>query len=729
MKHTRRHFLQTTLVTASEIGLLKNTAWPEQAPAISPAPASRSEQTSSGIRRPAWMRNGIIAASAMESLTFIVRRGGQAINEAKLWHAERSEENVRKMKDAGVNVVVTNLLKGFGLQAEGEDIEATRQFTAIAHRHGLRVFGYVGSTMMYETLFNEEPKAREWMQKDEHGHPVYYPRDQTFRYAACRNTPGYQAYLEKIMKVGLEDVKLDGIHFDQMMWWSEPHSCREPNCQKQFLEFLREQYPDPQQAKLRFGFSDFDEVIPPPFLGEWAAPLDFPKLDNPLMQEWAKFRAASLAQRCHEYDKFIHQQGRDFAMIYNPPMDPTRNVGFLNGVDYEQLLEHGDAIWTEERNVPEWTSDGRLISRIRSYKAARAMGQTVFVWQRLGGEYPAEPRLPQYNRVYNQGSLALRLGESLAYNDANLGVIAGADAEGSDNIPPVLRDYVHFFQSHLKDLVNTSEVVDVAILRSFASTQFNPSESNYSTVLFEQVLIQSKIPFGLIFDRHLENLDRYKVLVLANQDALSDAQIDAIREFVKKGGGLVATEETSLWTDWRLWRGIFGLADVFGIKVPLDNTVPNKPLQRKFGKGRVVYVPRIEPATDTPPPHVNVAISPEYWTLPANHQDLADSVKWASNNSLSAVIDAPAWVTMELTEQKMSNTLLLHLLNFKAGQAVQNIPVRVRMPGGYRLRDAAIGVPGASSDLPLQCSNVDDEVSFTIPRLDVYVLVTLKLEK
>lgn len=727
MKHTRRHFLQTTLATVSELGLMKNVAWPEQGHTSALAFAPLGEQSRTAIGRPAWMRTGIVAASAMESLTFIVRRGGQSANEAKLWYAERSEESVRKMKDLGVNVLVTNLLKGFGLRAEGEDIEATRQFTEIAHKHGLRVFGYVGSTMMYETFFKEEPDARNWMQRDELGHPVYYPRDQTFRYAACRNSPGYKMFIDKVIRVGIEDLKLDGIHFDQMMWWPEPLSCREANCQEQFSAFLRNNYSNPHRAQLRFGFTEVDQIAPPPFHSFWAPPLNFAKLDNPVMQEWARFRAASLAQRCGEYDEFIHRLKPDAAMIYNPPMDPTKNMGFQYGIDYPQLLQHGDAIWTEEANTPKWTSDGRLVSRIRSYKIARSMGQTVFLWQRLGGPYPAEPKLSAGSEGYNEGSLALRLAESIAYNDANLGVIAGADAGGNDDVPPVIQDYVRFFKDHLSDLIETSEIVDVAILRSFASTQFNPAESNLSTTLFEQVLIQSKIPFGVIFDRDLDSLKRYKVLVLANQDALSDQQIEAIRLFVKNGGGLVATEHTSLLTDWRLWRGEFGLRDVFGIALPSESFVSSRPIRRTFGMGRVVYVPRIEPATKLPEARIDSTIPSDLWMLPKNHQDLAEAVKWASRDKLSASIDAPEWITCQLAEQKRSGTWLLHLLNFRPEQPIKNIQVRVRIPEGLELQKVALAVPGKSDDQPVRHLQAGEIVTFAVPELHVYALVTMRL--
>ncbi|MEX2757483.1 MAG: hypothetical protein Q6365_019050, partial [Candidatus Sigynarchaeota archaeon] len=47
---------------------------------------------------------------------------------------------------------------------------------------------------------------------------------------------------------------------------------------------------------------------------------------------------------------------------------------------------------------------------------------------------------------------------------------------------------------------DTGSLADAAVLRSFNSVEFNPGKCNVSTVLFEQTLIQSKIPFAIIFD-------------------------------------------------------------------------------------------------------------------------------------------------------------------------------------------------------------------------------------
>ena len=54
--------------------------------------------------------------------------------------------------------------------------------------------------------------------------------------------------------------------------------------------------------------------------------------------------------------------------------------------------------------------------------------------------------------------------------------------------------------------------------------------------------------------------------MLANVSCLSDAQCDAIRAYVAKGGSVVAAYETSLKTETGKARAEFGLADVLGAK-------------------------------------------------------------------------------------------------------------------------------------------------------------------
>ena len=78
---------------------------------------------------------------------------------------------------------------------------------------------------------------------------------------------------------------------------------------------------------------------------------------------------------------------------------------------------------------------------------------------------------------------------------------------------------------------------------------------------------EEHLPITLITDLDLraERLAPYKVLILPNAAALSDAQVATIRQFVQNGGGLVATCETSLFDELGHPRANFALADLFGV--------------------------------------------------------------------------------------------------------------------------------------------------------------------
>ena len=663
---------------------------------------------------------------------FQIRRGGQETDITAQWKLERTEQSVRRLKELGVTLVLTSLHKAAGLKAEAEEIEANRQFTRLAHQYGLKVGGYVGATMAYETFFQEEPDARHWVQTDEFGRPLYYSNDQTFRYVACRNNPGYRAFVKKVLRLGVEDMQLDLIHFDQMSWWPEPLSCRCQYCQAEFREFLRHRYTD-EQRMARYGFNLFD-LAPPPYNARTGA-IQLTDLHNPLMQDWAYFRAANLARNFAEYDEYIRGMRPDVAVEGNPNVNPGTNLGFRSGIDYAQILRTADIFWSEEPNQASWTSDGRLVSKIRSFKIARGMDRSLFIY--TGGRYGAQsPESPP----------ELRIAEAMAWNGVNLGMVGDLAANGTD-LTPAAQRYVKFFHEHVKDLAGARSLANVAVLRSFPSIEFNPARANVSTVLFEQTLIQSRVPFDIIFEPHLKDLSRYKVLVLADQDALGDDAVSQIRAFVQNGGGLVATEDTSLLTDWRLRRGKFALADVLGLDRPPLTTVPttarlaggfeapsqttqpgwDRPVQHAFGAGRSVYIPRIEPSTPPPPAQINYNFGNQYWTLPKNYKDLLSAVEWASDGRLAAGVDAPPSVAAELIARKDSNTWLLHLVNYDFTHPVSGIAVRLRIPAGMKVAEASVESPDFDARETLAATVHDEVASFRVPRLQVYDLVQVKL--
>jgi hypothetical protein len=707
----RREFLAVTAAAPLSFQLAYNNA---------PIPPQAAlAQLSRSSNPPLWVRQGIVAASNMEALSFVRCRGGEETNYAEEWRADLCDATVRTLLSQGVNLIIVTLHKGAGLKTEAQDIAVAREFVGVAHRRGLRVGGYVGATVFYETLEAEEPESKDWKQIDELGHPVYYAPEQTFRYMACRNNPGYLAYIKKVLKVGVQDLRMDMIHFDQMMWRSAPASCHCTYCRKQFREFLKSRYPA-RLALQRFGFERVELLDIPPFGGD---SLRFAEVSNPLMQEWALFRAWSLAERYKELTDYIRSLNPETAVQGNPTMNLDENVGFLYGVDYGQLLEGGDMIFSEEPNQPVvWTEDGRLVSQIRTYKGARSMGKSVWVWQVVTRD-PENEYFPKWG----EGAIERGLSEALAYNDRNLGVVAGWDV-AANTIPEEAKPYIDLFYKRSKDLVNTKTVADVAVLRSYASTAFSPGRSNVSTMLFEQSLIEAKIPFAIIFDRHLHDLSAYKVLGLADQDALSDTQVASIRNFILAGGSVVAIGRTSLLNEWRLRRPKFALADVLGVDKPPADGEANTPRRRDVGLGRAVYIPRIEPAIEPPPRQLAYAFPNHYWHLPKNYEDLVASIQWAARYRLSAEVRAPRWVTIELARQERG-PLLLHLVNYKPKEVINDIRAIICPPARFRVKEAVLVTPEHLAEQKLAFEPDQGGVSMVIPSMRVYALVTMSLEE
>lgn len=82
-----------------------------------------------------------------------------------------------------------------------------------------------------------------------------------------------------------------------------------------------------------------------------------------------------------------------------------------------------------------------------------------------------------------------------------------------------------------------------------------------------EALLRSHTPFDVIDDQALESepLDRYQAILLPNVACMSDAVAARLREYVRTGGRIFATFETSAFDDAGIRRGNFALADLFGV--------------------------------------------------------------------------------------------------------------------------------------------------------------------
>jgi hypothetical protein len=281
-------------------------------------------------------------------------------------------------------------------------------------------------------------------------------------------------------------------------------------------------------------------------------------------------------------------------------------------------------------------------------------------------------------------------------------------------------------------------------------------------------------------------LQDFKVLALPNITSLSDAQCQQLKAFVDKGGGLVATHETSLNDDRGQRRKDFGLAELFGASFAgnvispqqnayLDLEDHSHPLLAGLADaGRMIHgemrveirtapglraplmtVPTYpdlpmeevyvrDPKTDIPGVMLRsvgsgrVAYFPwdidrTFWDVmsPDHGVVLGNAVRWAANEDQPLSVQGPGLIDVALWKQQSSITA--HLVNFSnpmmmKGPFREILPigpqrVRVRLPDGAKAQDVKFLVSAAKA----QWRQSGAWIETTTPPIGLHEVVAIDL--
>ena len=307
-----------------------------------------------------------------------------------------------------------------------------------------------------------------------------------------------------------------------------------------------------------------------------------------------------------------------------------------------------------------------------------------------------------------------------------------------------------------------------------------------------QALVEARIPFEMVHDRLLDGaqLAPFKTLILPNVVALSDAQCAQLADFVRRGGGLVATHESSLSDEWGEPRSDFGLRDLFGVSFvarrpgPVRNAylrleheaAPGHPLlrgledapriihgafqldvkaNRPFPTPPVTLIPAYpdlpmekvyprQPRTDIPQVFLSqvgagrVAYFPwdidrTFWeVLAVDHLKLMrNAVTWATDEEPPVTVTGPGVLDVTLWQQAESVTV--HLVNLTNPMLMKG-PVRELLPVGeqrvrVRLPDGrrVRGVRLLVSGSAASFRQSGDTLELTVPSIRAHEVIAVDL--
>jgi hypothetical protein len=633
-----------------------------------------------------------------EPLDFLLRRGDHFDNEPDRYAQMGDPENIKRMADAGVRYAMIYFYKGFGLEYERPSMSQAKRIADELHKNGIKVGLYIGGTMFTETLYRELPKAKNWEQRNQDNHWVPYGL-QTYRHYACPNEPAYRDYLKRILKIGMKDLHADQIVFDNLMLQPEPDSCRCPRCIAAFHDFLRHKYPTKEAVMRRFGLPDVDWIK----VNEWdnqTQPDGIAALNDPVLQEWVRFRCESLAHYADDLADYVKSLNPNVAVLMNIKGVYSWNRYWANAVYHPLYAGHVDilAFDTGGYDARIDAKTGALVSQIRSYKMARDIGASCDA--PLGDELLAAQQM------------------AFGYEAPVAGYAGSPWMAARSGTTPILEFYRNYFQRYY---TGTRNVADVAVLRNWPSMAYSINATYVPATLMEQVLIQHKIPFDLLFDEELTNLDRYQSVILAGQECVSDAQAKMLLDYVRRGGTLVITDNTGEYNGWREKRRV-------------NPFLP----ARAEGKGRIVYIPQIERAdktektsgaNDNPEPGAASQqaprMSPPQWVLPKNRQEIYGAITNGLRNGLSLTTEAPLTTVSEISTRPQTQETLVHFVNFDRQHPLSPFKVTVRKQFAGKIKSVACFSPDADDPLPLNFEESGDHVIFTVPAMRIYSMIVI----
>ena len=145
----------------------------------------------------------------------------------------------------------------------------------------------------------------------------------------------------------------------------------------------------------------------------------------------------------------------------------------------------------------------------------------------------------------------------------------------------VVEDVFNWHHKWEKYFINEESMANIALVytqrKPWRTEGVNP---NYNLADHElgmyHALVEARVPFDLVHEQllNLENISRYKLLILSNTACMSEAQCSVLKQYVQQGGSVLATYETSLYNELGHKRENFGLAEVFGVNYKITKPGP-----------------------------------------------------------------------------------------------------------------------------------------------------------
>lgn len=614
------------------------------------------------------------------------------------------------------------------------------ELTDAARRSGMKVLARLDFNRTGAELYHRHP---DWFALDREGKPVVH---YGF-YDACPSGPYYPEFMGAVIREVMQRYALDGV-FAVNCHYTSLHIavCQCANCRRKFAEASGR--PLPERA-------DWDSAAWPEYM-QWRYDMT--------TAVWARLR------------ELTREANPDAVFLGNLGGGISRNTP--HGWELSEIAKLEDAVQQETQN----RGGGEpVFLPAEQAKLMRSVADGKQLWLMMsynfgfGARFQASP----------PAELQVWFAEAFAAGALPYVHFIGGKLEDTRSMEAVA-ELLQWHAANEEQLGGESlaEVGLVYSLRTVDHYGKDRPQERYDSHFrgYYKALLQAHIPFDIIHEASLADADlrRYKTLVLPNAACLPDGALAAVREFVRGGGGLVATHETSLFDERGGRRDDFALADLFGatyggltlsglfhshLKLAGDHPLtgglagtamlPNDGAACVVSAGERAAVPlTLVPPCPIYPPELAwprftetgrpMAVTHEaggrvvyfpgtpdrlYWerNLPDHALLLAEAVRWTGR---PLEVGLPDWEPVDVHVYRHADRVALHLVNLTGTERgplyklhpIRNLEVSLRLPADIRTDRAAALVQTG----PLAAERSGDTVRVVIPELRHYEVLVFQ---
>jgi hypothetical protein len=396
-----------------------------------------------------------------------------------------------------------------------------------AHEDGLAVFARMDSNRAHKEFYEAHP---DWFAVDAEGKP--YKAGELF--ITCINSPYYNEHIPSILTEIAKLYHPEGFTDNSWSGLGRDTICYCENCRKSFSGTTGREIPKVRNWNdsvyrqwIRWNYDRRLEI--------WDMNNRTTKIAGGMDCIWSGMNSGSISGQSRSFRDYKEICKRaDIIMLDSQSRSDTG--GFQQNSDIGKLI-HGLLGW--DKLIPESMAmyqAGRPTFRLASKPVPEAR---MWMIEGIAGGIQ-----PWWHYV------------GASHEDRRIYHTAGA--------------IFQWHKTNEKFMINRNPVASVGVVWSQPNTDFyGRDESELLVDLpwrgITQALIRARIPYLPV---NADHIDRYRgqlsLLILPNLGSVTDNQVADIKRFVETGGGLIATGESSLYSEWGDLRSDYALGDLFG---------------------------------------------------------------------------------------------------------------------------------------------------------------------